>query len=99
MDKGRLLKDLLYGQLKSGTDPIGRPCLRYQDSCKRDLQAARINVATWEVAALDDPGWSHAVRSGQTRAEKVRSEHGAPRPQKQKTLQTPGGLSCMNPGI
>ena len=58
MDKGRF-----------GTRPIGRPCLRSKDSCKRDLQSVYINVATWEVAALDHPGLRRAVRSGVTRVE------------------------------
>ena len=52
MDKDRFPKDLLYGQLECGTCLICRPCLRYKDSCKRDLQSGHINVATWEVAAL-----------------------------------------------
>ena len=36
MDKGRILKDLMYGQIKFGTRSTGCPQLRFKNSCKRD---------------------------------------------------------------
>ena len=38
MEKGRLPKDLLYGNLELGKRQQGHPYLRYKDSCLRDLQ-------------------------------------------------------------
>ena len=36
-EDGRLPKDVLYGELTSGSRPVGRPMLRYKDVCKRDM--------------------------------------------------------------
>ena len=35
---GRLPKDILYGELATGSRPTGRPTLRYKDVLKRDLK-------------------------------------------------------------
>ena len=42
MKGGRIPKDFLYGEL--ATRPTGRPQLRFNDVCKRDLQALGINT-------------------------------------------------------
>ena len=34
-------KDVLYGELATGSRPTGRPALRYKDVCKRDLRGRR----------------------------------------------------------
>lgn len=73
MDKGRIPKDLLYGQLEQGTRPTGRPQLRYRDVCKRDMQAANISIETWEEVASDRNAWRHAVKSGTEKSEKERA--------------------------
>ena len=36
MDKGRIPKDLMYGQIECGTRSTGCPQLRFKNSCKRD---------------------------------------------------------------
>lgn len=33
MEVGRLLKDMMYGELAAGLRSAGRPALRYQDVC------------------------------------------------------------------
>ena len=38
MDPGRILKDLLYGELAEGSRHAGRPKLRFKDVCKRDMK-------------------------------------------------------------
>ncbi|XP_077863023.1 uncharacterized protein LOC144345463 [Saccoglossus kowalevskii] len=60
MDKGRLPKDLLYGQLEEETRPVGRPCLRFSDVCKRDLRATHIDTQSWEITAGDRSTWRQA---------------------------------------
>ena len=51
MDDGRIPKDILYGELASGS--TGRPQLRYKDVVKRDKKPLDINTATWEDTAAD----------------------------------------------
>jgi hypothetical protein len=40
MDDGRIPKDILFGELATGTLQTGRPGQRYKDVCKRDLSHA-----------------------------------------------------------
>ncbi|XP_019622342.1 PREDICTED: PHD finger protein 12-like [Branchiostoma belcheri] len=70
MGKGRIPKDLLYGQLESGSRPVGRPHLRYRDVCKRDLASAGISVDSWEELALNRSDWKHAVKAGGSKRDK-----------------------------
>ena len=55
MQDGRIPKDILYGELATGSRPAGRPVLRYKDVCKRDMKTGNINPADWEAAAGDSP--------------------------------------------
>ena len=73
MEDGRVSKDVLYGELTSGSRPVGRPMLRYKDVCKREMNSAEINPDSWEAAAADRSNWLHMVRTGLRRAE-ARSE-------------------------
>ena len=41
MEDGRLPKDVLYGELTSGSRPVGRPMLRYKDVCKGDMNVVK----------------------------------------------------------
>ena len=64
MNDGRIPKDLLYGELSSGKRAVGRPLLRYKDVCKRDLQAIRLDLNTWEGLDQDRNAWRHAIHEG-----------------------------------
>lgn len=41
MDDDRPVKALTYGELDKGTRPVGRPKLRYKDTCKSVLESGR----------------------------------------------------------
>ena len=64
MQDGRLPKDVLYGELASGTRRRGRPLLRFKDACKRDLGKFDIDQADWESLAGDRVGWRRLLREG-----------------------------------
>ena len=70
MQDGRIPKDVLYGELHSGTRPVGRPCLRYKDVCKRDMKFARINLDMWEGRAADREAWRFLVKECSSAADK-----------------------------
>jgi hypothetical protein len=53
----RLPKDLLYGQLATGTRSTGRPYLRLKDVCKHDLKGAGIDLEQWERVANNRREW------------------------------------------
>ena len=42
MADGRIPKDLLYGELASGSRAQGRPHLSFKDACKRDMKALEL---------------------------------------------------------
>ena len=48
MSDGRIPKDLLYGELDHGLRPVGRPKLRFKDTCKRDMIEIGLDVENWE---------------------------------------------------
>ncbi|KAL0197530.1 hypothetical protein M9458_006070, partial [Cirrhinus mrigala] len=73
MDDGRIPKDVLYGELATGTRPTGRPILRYKDACKRDLKACGICPADLEVVASDRENWRSTVKTGVLLAEERRA--------------------------
>ena len=62
MDDGRIPKDLLFGELSSGTRPTGRPALRYKDVCKRDLKVGKFNPSKLESTASDREDWRTIIR-------------------------------------
>ena len=74
MEDGRLPKNVLCGELTSGSRPVGRPMLRYKDVCKRDMKSAEINPDSWEAVAADRSNWRHMVCTGVRRAEARREE-------------------------
>ena len=41
---GGIPKDVLYGELSTGTRPTGRPTLRFKDVCQRYLKAGSITL-------------------------------------------------------
>ena len=51
MDDGRILTEVLYGQLSTGVRKVRRPALRFMDACKGDLKAREVEPNIWEDAA------------------------------------------------
>ena len=74
MEDGRLPKDVFYGELASGSRPVGRPMLRYKDVCRRDMKSAEINPDLWEAAAANRSYWRRVVRRSVMRAEAKREQ-------------------------
>ena len=64
MEDGRLPKDILYGQLATGTRRVGRPSLRFKDACKRDMKACNIPPDSWELQTKDRIAWRQRVGKG-----------------------------------
>ncbi|CAH1247554.1 SSTR2 [Branchiostoma lanceolatum] len=85
MDRDRIPKDLLYGQLECGTRKKGRPHLRYKDACKRDFRAAYIDIESWESIALSRTLWRSTVKTGVKRADEDRDRLRKEKREKQKT--------------
>ena len=72
MNPASIPKDLLYGELAQGSRPVGRPCLRYKNICKRDTKLSGIDVNKWESYADDRAKWRTSVREGVMKAEEKR---------------------------
>ena len=68
MEDGRIPKDLLYGELASGTRTVGRPLLRFRDVAKRDLTS--LKITDWENVARNRAEWRSTVFKGLLAAEK-----------------------------
>jgi hypothetical protein len=64
MGDGRIPKDILYGELATGTRATGQPTLRYKDVCKRDLKSYNINPADLETAFSERSSWRANVKTG-----------------------------------
>ena len=73
MVDGRIPKDMLFGELATGTRPTGRPALRYKDVCKRDLKAGGFNPSDLETAASDRSGWRSTTQAVIKEAEERRA--------------------------
>ena len=69
MDDGKIPKDILYGELATGTRPTGRPNLRF-----KDLKAGNINLAGWEALAADRRHWRLADKAATQACEERREE-------------------------
>lgn len=63
MQDGWIPKDIMYGELATGTRPTGRLVLWYKDVCKRDLIAGSLNPADLETASADRARWRLASRT------------------------------------
>ena len=86
MADGRIPKDLLYGELATGTRSRGRPKLRFKDVCKHDMKACNINTETWEASADDRTTWKQLVSQGLDSGEKaVRASNDGARAKKRQT--------------
>ena len=69
MKDGRIPKDLLFGELATGTRPLGRPNLRFKDICKRDLKDCGIEPADLQTASSNRSNWRTTCRLGSRQAE------------------------------
>lgn len=69
MDDGRIPKDVLYGELATGSRPTGRPALRYKDVGKRVLRASGVDPADLETASSDRINWRSTMKAGIAEAE------------------------------
>ncbi len=102
MQDGRIPKDIMYGELTSGTRPTGRPALRYKDVCKRDLKAGSLNPADLEAATADHVSWRLAVRTSVKLSEGKRKgqweEKRQRRRQRAESVPTEAvtGFTCSN---
>ena len=74
MDDGRTPKDILYGELATGTRPTGRLTLCFKDVCKRDLKAGNISLAGWVALAEERSHWRLVVKAGTQACEERREE-------------------------
>lgn len=63
LSDGRLPKDILYGELTTGSRPVGRPMLRFRDVVKRDMKQLGIEAETWEAVAGDRVVWRDLLRT------------------------------------
>lgn len=88
MEDGRIPKDILYGELATGTRPTGRPALRYKDACKRDLKSCNLNPADLESATSDRSSWRAIVKTGVKQTDENREfKRKAKQAQKQQRTQ------------
>ena len=93
MPDGRIPKDILFGQLASGTRGRGRPHLRFKDVCKGDLVSAGIEMHKWEDLTANRDLWRHEIHQGSiTSEEKLRQTADDKREErKQKARVVPVG--------
>ena len=96
-DDGRIPKDLLYGQLATGSRRQGRPMFRFKDVCKRDMKACNIDPDIWESAANDRDSWRQSVQRGIRLADEERSLQAASkRARRKETVASASSLpSCF----
>ncbi|XP_044166108.1 uncharacterized protein LOC122950060 [Acropora millepora] len=60
MDDDSPVKALMYGKLDKGTRPVGRPKLRYKDTCKSVLKSGRF-LDRWQDLVVDRPLWRRTI--------------------------------------
>ena len=70
MDDGRIPKEFLYGQLKTGVRKVGRLVLRFKDASKRDLKACEIHPNNSEDAACHRACWRRSKNEVIKKADK-----------------------------
>ena len=61
MEDNRPVKSLLYGELTEGTRPVGRPKLRYKDTCKSALKCGNA-LGQWKAMVENRTEWRHIIR-------------------------------------
>ncbi|XP_047995606.1 uncharacterized protein LOC125233589 [Leguminivora glycinivorella] len=71
MDPDRLPRAVMLSEIAYAKRPIGRPLLRFKDSCKRDMLSFGIDPSTWEAEALNRADWRHRLQDGMKRHDEV----------------------------
>ena len=61
MEDDRPVKSLLHGELIEGTRPVGRPKLRYKDTCKSALKYGNA-LGQWKAKVENRTEWRHVIR-------------------------------------
>ena len=64
MSDDRVPKQLLFGELTTGTRTVGRPLLRWNDSLKDTLKQSNISATQWQDTATDRSTWRRSVHDG-----------------------------------
>ena len=62
MSDERIPKDVLCSELVVGKRNVGRPRLRYEDVCKRDLKSLNVDIDEWEKLTEDRNKWRSLIR-------------------------------------
>ncbi|VDL88713.1 unnamed protein product [Schistocephalus solidus] len=60
----RLPKQLIYGDVATGSRRHGGQVRRYEDTLKTSLKQLQINPANWDDLARNRPAWSRTVKTG-----------------------------------
>ena len=60
MEDDRSVKSLLYGELAEGAHPVGRPKLRYKDTCKSSLKYGEV-LDQWKAKVETRSEWRQMI--------------------------------------
>ena len=61
MEDNHPMKSLLYGELTEETRPVGRPKLRYKDTCTSALKCGNA-LGQWKAMVENRTEWRHIIR-------------------------------------
>ena len=64
MSDDRIQKQLLFGELTTGTRTVGRPLLRWKDSLKDTLKQSNSSTTQWQDTATDRSSWWRSIHDG-----------------------------------
>ena len=95
----RLPKQILFGELGSGTRAQGGQRKRFKDNLKANFKVCHIGLTTWEDLARDRPRWRHAVRESVALFEKERRQKAEEKRQRRKEREVAPALSQQAPYI
>ena len=103
MNDSRLPKQLLYGELSTGTRSVGRPIKRYKDATQQVLRACSINSKDLETTAADRKVWRSTCAKGlkSHEASRLKWLHDRRMRRKEKTNHPPSQKSqhvCLDCG-
>ena len=93
MDDSRIPKQLLYGELASGTRKRGRPKLRFKDTLKASMKDCHIDPDTCEQIALNRQAWRHKTWKGVAKFENGRIARRKELGRKRKEREAKAALS------